>query len=80
MRANYVEYRSPQFRILSDKQIEEIYLGALQIMERTGVCFECQEALDILDVKKAAQISGSRFGYFKNQFVCVVFLVINGIC
>lgn len=49
MRANYVEYRSPQFRILSDKQIEEIYLGALQIMERTGVCFECQEALDILD-------------------------------
>jgi trimethylamine--corrinoid protein Co-methyltransferase len=48
MRANYVEYRSPQFRILSDKQIEEIYLGALHIMERTGVCFECQEALDIL--------------------------------
>jgi len=25
------------------------------------------EKLDILDVKKAAQLSGSRFGYFKNQ-------------
>jgi len=49
MRANYVQYGSPQFRILSDKQIEEIHLGALHIMERTGVCFECQEALDILD-------------------------------
>jgi trimethylamine--corrinoid protein Co-methyltransferase len=49
MRANYMEYRSPQFHILSDKQIETIYHGALQIMERTGVCFECQEALDILD-------------------------------
>jgi trimethylamine--corrinoid protein Co-methyltransferase len=49
MRANYMEYRSPQFRILSDKQIEAIYHGALHIMERTGVCFEAQEALDILD-------------------------------
>jgi len=48
MRANYVQYGSPQFRILSDKQIEEIHLGALQIMERAGVCFECQEALDLL--------------------------------
>ena len=37
MRANYVEYRSPQFRILSDKQIEEIYLGALHIMERLSL-------------------------------------------
>jgi len=48
MRSNYVHYGSPQFRILSEKQIEELYFGALQIMERTGVAIECQEALEIL--------------------------------
>jgi len=48
MRANYVEYGSPQFRILSDKQIEELHFATLQILERTGVAFECQEAIDIL--------------------------------
>ena len=48
MRANYMEYRSPQFRILSDKQIEELHFRTLQILERTGVAFQCQEALDLL--------------------------------
>jgi len=49
MRANYMEYRSPQFRILSDKQLEEIHLASLQILERTGVSIQCNEALDLLD-------------------------------
>lgn len=48
MRANYIHYGSPQFRLLSDKQIEELHFASLQILERTGVLFECQEALDIL--------------------------------
>jgi len=48
MRANYIHYGSPQFRILSDKQIEELHFAALQILERTGVAFECQEAIEIL--------------------------------
>ena len=48
MRSNYIQYNSPQFRILSAKQIEELHFAALQILERTGVAFECQEALDIL--------------------------------
>jgi len=48
MRANYVEYGSPQFRILSDRQIEELHFATLQILERTGVAFECQEAIEIL--------------------------------
>ena len=48
MRANYVQHGSPQFRILSDKQIEELHFATLQILERTGVAFECQEAIDIL--------------------------------
>jgi len=48
MQANYVKYSSPQFRLLSDKQIEELHFATLQILERTGVAFECQEAIDIL--------------------------------
>ena len=48
MRASYIHYGSPQFRILSDKQIEELHFATLQILERTGVAFECQEAIDIL--------------------------------
>ena len=48
MRANYIQHGSPQVRILSDKQIEELHFATLQILERTGVAFECQEAIDIL--------------------------------
>jgi len=48
MRANYIHYSSPQFRLLSDKQIEELHFASLQIMERIGILFECQEAIDLL--------------------------------
>ncbi len=49
MRANYIHYGSPQFRLLSDDQIEEIHYAALQILERTGVAFDtCAEALKLL--------------------------------
>ncbi len=48
MHANYFSFRSPRFRILSDKQIEELHFATLQILERTGVAFECQEAIEIL--------------------------------
>jgi trimethylamine--corrinoid protein Co-methyltransferase len=46
---NDVYFASPQFRLLSDRQIEELHLATLQILERTGIAFDrCQEALDIL--------------------------------
>jgi len=48
MRANYIQYGSPQFRLLSDKQIEELHFATLQILERTGVTFESREAIDLL--------------------------------
>ena len=48
MRTNYVELDRPQFHILSDKQIEELHFATLKILERTGVAFECQEAINIL--------------------------------
>ena len=48
MRSNYVQFSTPQFHILSGKQIEELHFATLQILERTGVAFECHEAIDIL--------------------------------
>lgn len=49
MRSNYTQYGGPQFRILSDNQIEELHLATLQILERTGVKFDHKEAIEILD-------------------------------
>ncbi len=48
MHYNYAQFGTPQFHILSNKQIEELHFATLQILERTGVAFECQEAIDIL--------------------------------
>lgn len=48
MRYNSIQFNTPQFHILSDKQIEELHLGTLQILERTGVTFDCQEAIELL--------------------------------
>ncbi len=49
MRYNSIQFNTPQFHILSDKQIEELHLATLQILERTGVAFDCQEAIELLD-------------------------------
>ena len=45
---DYTEFKRPQFRILSDRQIEELHCATLEILERSGAAFECQEALNIL--------------------------------
>jgi len=49
MKYNQINFATPQFRILSDKQLEALHLRTLEVMERVGVRFECQEALDLLD-------------------------------
>ncbi|MCK4388578.1 MAG: trimethylamine methyltransferase family protein, partial [Dehalococcoidia bacterium] len=43
-----IHFTSPQFHLLSDKQMEELHLATLQVLEKTGVAFDCQEAVDIL--------------------------------
>lgn len=48
MKSNYSSFGSPQFRLLSDKQIEELHMATLQILERAGVSFADKEAIDIL--------------------------------
>lgn len=49
MRSNYITYLTPQMRVLSDDQIEEIHLAALEILEDTGVFLDEPEALELLD-------------------------------
>jgi len=48
MCADVSESIRPQFRILSDKQIESLHSATIQVLEETGVIFECQEAIDLL--------------------------------
>jgi trimethylamine---corrinoid protein Co-methyltransferase len=43
-----VTYRSPQFSILSDSQLEDIHLAALEVLRRTGIRFHHPEAVDML--------------------------------
>jgi len=51
LQSNYVEFNPPQFRRLSDDQLERIHHASLEILDRTGVCLYDQEALNLL--KKA---------------------------
>ena len=49
MRHNYIQYNNPRFCLLSDSQIDELHQASLQIMERTGIAFDCREAIELLD-------------------------------
>ena len=51
LQSNYAEFSTPQFRKLSDDQLERLHNASLEILDRTGVCLYEQEALDLL--KKA---------------------------
>ena len=61
MRYNYTRFSSPQFRLLSDGQLEELHLATIQIMERTGVTFQCQEAIELLG-NAGADVSNPKLG------------------
>ena len=48
MRANYQVNATPQFRVLSDDQIEEIFLSALDVLARVGTRIHEGEGLALL--------------------------------
>jgi len=50
MKVNYQVNSTPLFRVLSDDQCEEIYLSALQVLERTGTRVYHDGALDLLKI------------------------------
>ena len=49
MRANLQLNASPQFRVLSDDQIEQVFNAALEVLERVGTRIHSQDALALLD-------------------------------
>ncbi len=48
MFSNRVVFQSPQFAVLSDSQLQDLHLAALEVLRRTGIRFHHQEALDLL--------------------------------
>jgi trimethylamine--corrinoid protein Co-methyltransferase len=57
---NYTEYRTPQFRRLSDDQLERIHHASLEILDRTGVCLYDEEALDLMRKAGVKVFEGNR--------------------
>lgn len=44
---NQTVFRTPQFRVLTDDQIEQIYFAALDVLQRTGAILHLDEALEL---------------------------------
>ena len=59
MDSNYHAHQTPQFRVLSDGQIERIYRAALECLNRTGVEVRNAEARELL-AAAGARVEGTR--------------------
>jgi trimethylamine--corrinoid protein Co-methyltransferase len=59
MNINYHAHQTPQFRVLSDRQIEKIYQATLECLNRTGVNVRNEEARDLL-AAAGARVDGVR--------------------
>ena len=46
---NSILFKSPHFAILSDTQLQDLHLAALEVLRRTGVRFQHQGALELLE-------------------------------
>ena len=59
MDTNYHSQQTPQFRVLSDQQIEKVYQATLACLNRTGVQVHNAEARELL-ARAGAQVDGLR--------------------
>ena len=59
MDINYHAHQTPQFRVLSDQQIEKVYQATLECLNRTGVEVRNAEARGLLDAA-GAHVDGVR--------------------
>lgn len=59
IRASYTSQTNPQFRILSQDQVQEIHLAALKVLNRIGVEIPNADALSLLK-EAGADVSGTR--------------------
>lgn len=60
MRANNIQFLTPQLRVLSDVQMDEIHLATVEILESTGVFLNQPEALELLDGAGAYVVAKDR--------------------
>ena len=59
MDTNYHAHQTPQFRVLSDRQIEKVYQATLECLNRTGVEVRNAEARELL-AAAGARVDGTR--------------------
>ena len=59
IRSNFKVNMTPQFRVLSDDQIEEIHLATLEVLRRTGVVVKEPEGRELLK-KAGCWVDGER--------------------
>ena len=57
--SNKIAYQSPQFALLSESQIQDLHLAALEVLRHTGIRFHHQEALDMLKAAGAFVSDGN---------------------
>lgn len=48
LRSNYISYMAPRFQALSRDQMRELHLASLEILERVGVRFYDEEAVEMM--------------------------------
>jgi trimethylamine--corrinoid protein Co-methyltransferase len=74
VRTNLTNYATTQFRVLSDDQIEQIFLAALELLEHTGTRIHLDEARALLSAA-GARIEGDIAhippGLVKEMLACV---------
>ena len=63
MRANYATNAAPMFGVLSEGQIEDVYLPALEVLEKTGTRVYHDEALALLS-QAGCRISDGNLALF----------------
>ena len=66
--ANSISFQSPQFSVLSETQLQDLHLAALEVLRRTGIRFYHREALNMLK-KIGAFISDGNLVKFPARLV-----------
>jgi trimethylamine--corrinoid protein Co-methyltransferase len=61
-------FLSPQFSLLSESQLQDLHLAALEVLRRTGIRFHHQEALEMLK-EAGAFVSGGSLVRFPARLV-----------
>lgn len=68
MRTNFVQYCSTQFRVLSDSQIEEVLLAAMEVLESVGMQVHHEEVLALLR-HAGVPITGEKVAHISSSLV-----------